>query len=231
MKKITLSILALTLVFALGTLVVQAKKSPELKKKQLIAANPKDNSKVVSKDFKVSNFETVDVKGGLTVVVKQGSNPKVTATLNQNSMGKLLVKVTNNTLTIRTADKYNPSHAQIIVSAPNIKNINSSGAATVKANQFKSGYLRVSGHNTSTIVSTGSVQKLFVNCDGKSFLNLHNLRSQDCVAVVADKACAKLYASKTLKATTSGQSVLNVKGNPKVIKKDVSQTSFFKLAK
>ena len=222
MKKLALTILALAMILACGSLVVQAEnKTP---------ATPRDTSQVVSKEFKLNNFETVDVSGGMTIIVKQGQPAKVLASCNQNSINKLLISVDKNILTIRTAKNYNASHAKIIVSAPTIKTINSSGAASVVANQINGDFLKISSHNNSTVKSTGSVQTVVVNGDGRSFLNLENLRSKDCVAVVADEACAKVFASNTLKATASGKSVINVKGNPRILKRAVANSSILKLS-
>lgn len=214
-----------------GVVVHHAQAKKKEAKNVLLALAPRDNSKLVKKTVKVGNFNAVDVKGGFSVNLKPGPGPKVILESNQNSINQIKVKVIKNALSIRTPNNFTASHAVVHVVAPNLESIIAAGSVSAKVTQFNGGSLRISSHNNCTVESSGSVKSLSINCDGKSFLNLDRLRSKDCVATINDKSFAKVYASNTIKATAMGQSVLSVKGNPKILKKNVAKTSFFKLEK
>lgn len=230
-KTILIAVLSLSVVGSIVVTQAQAKKERSSNNKSLIAANPRDTSKVIKKEKKVGNFNSVDVKGGFKVQFTPGQSPKVVVESNQNSINQISVKVSNNSLTVRSPNNFTASHAVVHISAPNLNSLKTAGSVSAKVSQYKGGQLNISSHNNCSVESSGSVQKLFVTCDGKSFLNLDKLRSQDCIATTGGKSFAKVFASKTIKATTTGESVLNVKGNPKILKREVSKTSFFKLVK
>lgn len=199
---------------------------------RLIAKAPaKDRSKVIKKEYKVKSFDSVDVKGGFRAILKQGGGPKVVVECNANSIDKVKVAVDKGTLKVYTAPNFNASAAALEITVPKLTRLNTSGFVTARVVQHKGGKLEITSHNNCTVESTGTVDKLLVNCDGKAYLNLNKLRARDCVANVADKSFAKLYASGTISASAKGESVINVSGNPKVLKKNIARTSFFKMNK
>ena len=191
----------------------------------------RDTSKVISREMKVDQFDAVDVSGGLRVSLKLGASPKVLVECNEKSMNQVKVNVTKNILSISTPTKFTASHAQVTIIVPTLSRINASGFVEAKLEQMKGSNLHIESHNNCTVESTGMVEKLNVTADGQSLLKLENLKSNDCVASVSGKTFAKVFAANTLKASAQGESVLNVRGNPKILSKNIASTSFFKMLK
>lgn len=191
----------------------------------------RDSSKVVSREIKVDPFDAVDVNGGLRVNLKLGASPKVLVECNEKSINQLKVNVAKNILSVSTPAKFAASHAQVTIISPRLNRISTSGFVEARLEQMKGSDLHIESHNNCTVESTGMVEKLNVNADGRSLLKLENLKSNDCVASVSDKTFAKVYAANTLKASAQGESVLNVRGNPKILSKNIASTSFFKILK
>ncbi len=232
-KALYIGISSLLLLSTLGGAAgAKSSEARTTNRSNLIAAAPaKDNSSVTKKEFKVGSFDTVNIKGGFRAILKQGSGPKVVVECNKNSLEKVKVGVKDGALNIYTAPNFNASAAALEITTPKLARLNTSGFVTARVLQYKGGNLEINGHNSSTVESTGSVDKLLVSCDGKAYLNLNKLISKECVANVADQSFAKLYASNTISASAKGKSVINVSGNPRVLKKNIASTSFFKVNK
>lgn len=106
-----------------------------------ISCNPKDcfepAGKIVSQEIQVSAFDKILVGNEVSLIIKQGLEQEVIVKTGKNLMDQVSVKVTNGRLEIADNNTCNfvrdYAITKVIVTSPNIKEIRSNTARTIKS--------------------------------------------------------------------------------------------------
>ena len=170
--------------------------------------------KTITKEITVENFDKILVGNEISLIIKQGITQKVVVKTGENLIDNISVKVINNQLQLEDNTTCNITRdyalTKVIVTSPNIKQIRSNTARTIKSegsinfnsltliseDNFNSKYLNIGDfqltvNNTNlTIISNGdSTFNIDGNCtnlnigfySGSSRFNGKNLISENVV--------------------------------------------------
>lgn len=202
------------------------------------------NGNVVSTTRTVSeNFDTIEAKTGITVVIEQSNNVSIKAKTDENLQEHLKTEVSNGVLSIYFDENINTTKERTVyVSAPTLRKISSSSGAYVES------VSTIKSENLDLKSSSGSEINLSVNsknlsCDSSSGSKItangksENLRSESSSGSsivlneleVANAVCKSSSGSSTkvspiesLDADASSGSSIKYYSTPKQIKIDES---------
>ena len=194
---------------------------------------------IITEKRQTGDFTGVSVGGAFTVELKIGPVTEVEVEADDNVMKYIETRVSGNTLKIGTKNShgFNNAHFKVYVTAPEIKMIRSSGAASVKA----SGILKttdkirldVSGaaHITASVDAPevnaevsgagnidldGRTRNYTAEVSGSGNLKSANLQSENTDVSVSGAGTARVHASVSLKAHANGAGNIYYKGGASV---------------
>ncbi|MEO6731627.1 MAG: head GIN domain-containing protein [Ferruginibacter sp.] len=197
---------------------------------------------IVTEKRQTGEFTGISVGGAFEVEIRKGPVTSVEVESDDNIIKFIETKVSGNTLKIRTRNgmNYNDTHLKVLITAPEIKSINSSGASDVKAiDMLKTNgkiSLDVSGaaHVTASVDApevsveasgagninlTGRTRDYLAKVSGSADLESANLQSENTVVHASGAGKARVHASVHLKADASGAGNIYYKGGAEVQQK------------
>ncbi len=186
----------------------------------------KGSGNVITEKREVSEFNAIEVGGVFVVEITAQKEYGIEIETDDNLQQFIKTDFDGETLKIETERKLSPSSPiKIIISAPDIENLNISGASKVSVVNLNNESLNVDLSGASKLSCAGQTNNLTIDLSGASNLDGENLKSEN-VSVEASGASKATVSVKTdFKADLSGASKVIYFGNPANIEKKTSGAS------
>lgn len=171
---------------------------------------------VASEKRDLSDFKGVDVGGTFQVEIVAQKNFGVEVEADDNLLQYIKTEVKGETLEIKAERSFSTAKPiRVRISAPDIDDLEVSGAANVSLADLKNDSLNVDAGGASKIRVEGETASLTVDLGGASRLDAENLKSENADIDAGGASSASVFVSGDLKADLSGASRVTYEGNPK----------------
>ncbi len=171
----------------------------------------------------VSGFKAVDVGGVFQVEIVAQKEHSVEIEADDNLLQFIKTDVRNGVLNIETSRRLKTSNPlRIRITAPDIEELEVSGAATVAAVNLKNDGLKVDSSGASKIKVAGETAKLVVDVSGATKVDADELTAENVTVEASGASSVRVNVSGNLRARTSGASSVVYSGNPKDVVKKTS---------
>ena len=186
----------------------------------------KGSGNVVSEKRDVSEFRSVEVGGMFVVEITAQKDFGIEVEADDNLLPLIKTEVDGETLKIETDKKFSTSSPiRVRISAPDIENLDISGASKVSVVNLNNDSFRIESSGASKIISEGQTVNLTVNMSGASRFDGEKLRSENASIDASGASHASVFVSGDLKTDLSGASKLVYFGNPANLEKKTSGAS------
>lgn len=203
----------------------------------LMAQQLKGNGNLQTQDRKVSGFTGIDVSGGFSVEITQGSNEGVKLEADENLLDNIKTEVRNGVLHIYNDKSLSTNKGmKAYVTVKELNKIDISGGVKVVGNStFKTNImtLDMSGGSKVTLAIeakqikadmsgaskvelTGKTDELRMEMSGASNVDASELAAKDVRIGASGASKVKVHADKTLHIDASGASSVYYKGTPSI---------------
>lgn len=199
-------------------------------------ASVSGNGNVRDEKRDLSDIHSIKSSGSIDVEIKTGDYSLVVEN-DENLISYVVTDIDNGNLNIHYKHGYSVmnDHAKVIVTAPSLDKIVSSGSADIisddvikNSNQIEfstSGSgdinanvdaprIKVSGSGSGNITLSGRTKDLDCRITGSGDLKCQNLKSENAVVRVSGSSNAHIFASVSLKVNVSGSGDVYYSGNP-----------------
>lgn len=203
----------------------------------LMAQHLRGNGNIQTQTRKVSDFKGIDVSGGFTVEITQGSSESLRLEAEENLLDNIKTEVRNGVLhiyndkgitsskgmkayiTVKELNKIDISGGVKVIGKSTFKtntmNIDMSGgskvALAVDAKQLK---MDMSG--ASKVELTGKADELIMEMSGASNVDASELEAKDVKVGASGASKVKVFAKDSLAIDASGASAVYYKGSPSI---------------
>lgn len=186
----------------------------------------KGSGNVQNEKRNVANFNALEVGGIFEVEVVAQKDFSVEVEADDNLLQYIKTEVNGDTLEIRTEKSISPKNTiRVRISAPNIENLQVSGASKLSLANLKNDTLKVDASGASKINIGGETRNLEVELSGASKLDAENLKSENARIDGSGASNAAVNVSGDLRADLSGASKVTYTGNPRNLEKSTSGAS------
>jgi hypothetical protein len=186
----------------------------------------------ITQDRQVGDFTGLKVSSNIKVMLSQGDAVSVKVEADEKDMPNVRTEVKDGSLEISGGGK---EEVKVFVTVKTLTLIEVSGAASVKSQtQFtadklkletsgasnlkldlKAGEITGNASGASVMNLSGTAQTLNVDVSGAASLKAYNLLTEKVVISTAGAGSAKVQASQSINARSSGASSITFKGDPK----------------
>lgn len=196
----------------------------------------------VTENRPLSSFDKIEISGAFEVVLVQGSTEELKVEADEENIGKIISKVTGNTLKIYTQGTHCCSGKMgLTISFKNINSIDLAGSISmtssgpIKADQLEietSGATKtnmevsaskldveISGSGNTSFI--GSATNVEVEISGSGKFLAPELTASNYEIEISGSGNAEVMASENLEVSVSGSGKVKYKGDPK-IKQEIS---------
>lgn len=171
----------------------------------------------------LSGFHAIDVGGVYQVEVTAQKDFSVEIEGDDNLLSLVETRVENGTLYIESEQRIAPkSSIKVRISAPNIDDLDVSGAAGVTVNDLNNKQLTIDSSGASRITVGGKTTKLSVDVSGATRVDAEKLTADDANVDASGASNVVLTVNGNLTADASGASHISYAGSPKDVKKNTS---------
>ena len=190
---------------------------------------------IVTETRSTGDFTAVAAGGAYEVELKNGSVTEVKVEADDNIIGRIETRVSGHTLNINTKNGYNfnNGHFKVYITAPEINEIRSSGAASIvikntlknndKITLEASGAATITGEadapeiaaeasGAADIKLSGRTKDYKAEVSGSATIKTENLMSETTKVHASGAATAYVYASIKLNADADGAATIHYKG-------------------
>lgn len=182
------------------------------------------NVQTESRDLR--DFNAIEAGGIFEVEVIAQKDYDVQIEADDNLLPLIKTEVRNGTLEISTEKRISPkTPIRIRIGAPDIDNVDVSGASKLSLVNLKNDSLKVEASGASKITLNGETRNLDVELSGASKLDAESLRAENVTVDGSGASSASVFVSGDLKVDLSGASKVNYAGNPKNLEKSTSGAS------
>lgn len=186
----------------------------------------KGSGNIASEKRNVSEFKAVDVGGAFVVEITAQKDYSLEVEADDNLLQFIKTEFDGETLRIETERKISSSNpVKIRISAPDIENLQLSGASKVSIINLDNESLNVDSSGASKINCEGKTNNLTVNLSGASKFEGENLAAENVSVDASGASKATVSVNNDLKADLSGASKVVYYGNPANIEKKTSGAS------
>ena len=181
---------------------------------------------VASEKRDISGFKSVDVGGVFQVEITAQKEFSVEVLADDNLLPLIKTEVDGDTLRIETEKRLKSSNPIIVrISAPDIDDLDVSGAANVTVNNIKNEGLTVGGSGASKIAVTGETAKLTVDVSGATKVDAENLKAENASIDASGASKVSVNVTGELRTEASGASKIVYTGTPQSVENDTSGAS------
>lgn len=181
---------------------------------------------VITQTRELSNFHAIEVSNAIQVDVIAQKDFSVAVETDDNIAPLIRTEVSGGVLRISCAKHVSTSGPiRVRVSAPDIDNVEVSGASTVAVANIKNTALSVDVSGASKVKVDGETTQLRAEASGASKVDAQNLTAENGTVSTSGASGANVNVTGTLKADASGASHINYSGSPKDIQKKASGAS------
>ncbi len=186
----------------------------------------KGSGNVVKVNREVSDFTQIDVSNAIQVEIVAQKDFSVEVEADDNILPLITTEVRGNVLRIKSENRYNSNTPVIVrVSAPNIEDLDVSGASKVNLTNLNNESLQIHSSGASKINVEGTTTNLEIETSGASKIEAENLKSENVSVDASGASKINVAVSNDLKVDASGASNINYTGTPKNFEKKTSGAS------
>jgi hypothetical protein len=186
----------------------------------------KGSGKMATDMRPVNGFDAVDVGGVFQVEITAQKDFEVEVEADDNLLPFISTEVVNGTLKIETEKRLKTSNPiRIRISAPNIANLEVSGAANVTANDLSSDELSVDSSGASKVKLTGTLAKLTMDVSGATKIDAEDLKAVDATVEASGASSVFVNVTGDLISHASGASKILYTGTPASVDSHTSGAS------
>jgi len=186
----------------------------------------KGSGNVVRESRDVTGFNAVDVGGVFQVEITAQKDFAVEIEADDNLMPLITTDVDGDVLKISAKQKVSPSSPiRVHIYAPDIKNLEVSGAANVVLNDINNQALSIDSSGASKITIAGVTAQLTVDVSGATKVDAEDLNTADAAVDASGASHINVNVSGSLRADASGASRVVYTGKPESVEKKTSGAS------
>ncbi len=169
----------------------------------------------------LTGFHALDVGGVFQVHITADKEFAVEVEADDNLLPLISTEVRNGVLRIKTDRKLSTSNPiRIRVSAPDIDNLDVSGAAAVTVENIRNDGLNVDASGASKIKINGETAKLILDVSGATKVDAESLAAEHATVEASGASQVSVQVAGQLRTNASGASRVDYSGTPiEVIKK------------
>jgi hypothetical protein len=206
MKKITIVILAASIVLAAGCHL----------------AGIHGNGHVKTDERSISAFANIDVRGAFTIEWQSGA-PTLRVTTDENLLPYIDSNVSGDTLHLRTREQIRPTHGiRVVISSPTRAGARISGAIKLNAKQLTGPRFALESRGACQVSLDGKIDELLADMTGASELAASELQTKTTEISTTGAGNAEIAVAEKLKVAITGAGKVQYSGNPATIEKHVT---------
>ena len=180
----------------------------------------KGSGKVVTEKRDLKGFKGVEVGGIFHVDITAGRDFGVEVEADDNLLPLITTEIEDGVLQIESERRLSPTAPiRVRVSAPDIQNLDVSGAADLTLNGVKNSGLAVDSSGAAKLKLAGETAKLTAETSGASKIDAEDLRAIDANIDGSGASQVDLSVSGELTADVSGASKVVYSGTPTAVHK------------
>jgi len=174
----------------------------------------------------IAEFTQVDVSGAIQVEIVAQKDFSVEVEADDNLLPFIRTEVRGNVLRIETEKRINSKNPIVVrVSAPNIEDLDVSGASKVSMTNLSNESLQIHSSGASKINVDGTTVNLTINTSGASKIDTENLKAENVSVDSSGASNVSVSVSNELKVDASGASKIVYSGTPANIEKKINGAS------
>jgi hypothetical protein len=163
----------------------------------------------------VGSFDSVSHDFVGEVSVRQGEESSVVVTADDNLLPLVETTVDEGVLVIKTKESFSSSLGiRVEVTAPTLKSLVVKGVGSLQAEGLNAESLTVDLSGVGSLKASGKVKKLTANLSGVGGADLNELIAESVTVSVSGVGGAKVHATQSVEAKTSGMGGIIVTGEP-----------------
>lgn len=174
----------------------------------------------------LASFKELVISGSADVVIVKGAEYKAVIEDDASNMNQLLTNVSNGTLSIKIASKYNfkKGTPKITIYMPEaLTEIVVSGSAhVVSKGNFQYSDLEIALSGSGQIELSGTAKDIELSISGSAHADLSGIQTEEAEVSISGSGKVKLHVTKELEVSISGSGTVEYKGNPTNIEKHIS---------
>lgn len=169
-----------------------------------------------SENREIKGFKGVDVGSSFEVVITAQKEFSVTVEADDNILPLIETEVRRGVLNIECSRRVSPkTPMRILISAPDIDDVETSGAASVTLNSIKNSNLKIDSSGASRVFVTGETSKLLVELSGATKVDAEALLAETANIETSGASQASVNVLNSLRTDASGASKITYSGNPR----------------
>lgn len=174
----------------------------------------------------LGGFKAIEVGGVFHVEVTAQKEFGVEIEADDNLLRHIKTEVRGGKLSIEMDKKVSTKHTMTIrITAPDIDDLEVSGAASVTVNDLKNTGINVGSSGASKIRITGETAKLIVDVSGATRVEADGLRAENAIVDASGASHVNVHVTGQLRADASGASKIVYSGSPANVEKKSSGAS------
>ena len=183
----------------------------------------KGSGKIVTEKRSLNGFKGVDVGGVFQVEITAQKDFSVEIEADDNLLPLIKTEADDSVLEIESEGRLSPTTPiRIRISAPDINELEVSGAANVTLNGLKNSSLSVDSSGASKLKIAGETAKLTAETSGASKIDAEDLKAEDAIIDGSGASHVDINVSGELTADLSGASKVVYSGTPTAVHKKTS---------
>lgn len=191
-----------------------------------LAGGVKGSGNLKNEKREVSEFKAVKVGGVFKVEITAQKDFDVQIEADDNLLQYINTEIDGETLELSTSKKISSRNPIIVrIGAPDIENLEVSGASSVFVNNLNNDSLKVDLSGASNVKTEGVTKNLKIELSGASRFDAEKLQAENVSVEASGASKADVFASMKLDADLSGASKVTYSGNPKDLVKNASGAS------
>lgn len=200
-------------------------------------ASVSGNGNVREEKRDISNIHEIRTSGSIDVEIRNGDNYSLTVQDDENLLPYVITEVNDGVLNIHYKDGYAVmhDHAKVIVTAPAVEKLSSSGSADITSNgviknsnqieintsgsgdinaEVDAPSIRVTGSGSGNVTLSGRTKDFDCKISGSGDVKCANLKSENAVIHVSGSSDVHVFASVSLKVNITGSGDVYYGGHP-----------------
>lgn len=195
------------------------------------------NGNIKSENRSIPDIHAVRTSGSIDIEIKEGSTYSLVVEDDENLLPYVITDVNDGVLNIHYKDNYSISndHAKVTLTAPGLDKISTSGSGNINGSgtirnssgiefnlsgsgdieaEVDAPSVKVTGSGSGNINLKGRTKDFDCKVSGSGDIDCAGLQSENTSIKISGSGNAHVFASVTLKASTSGSGDVIYSGNP-----------------
>jgi len=178
---------------------------------------------VINEGRDVGSFSKIDISGNYDVEIIAGKEPSVEVVAEGNLLKLIRTRVKKKTLYISSKKNLRPTDEMLIkISVEELNEIECSGVNDIVAENISAERFKIDLSGAGSIELYGKAAQLYIEISGAADIEAKDFIADDVVIEVSGAANAEVYAAKSVDAEVSGAGYIELYGDAKKVKTDIS---------